>query len=137
MISAIFDFFRLSVNAGYQIVGIDVVVSNGMNTGINNGQFNWTWWTADGVNAIDPVLSYTMYTDNTVSTTADMTGLTTIDYYLSGAGAVKSSSADSTSIDYSWTITVAPSAVPLPATVWLFGSGLLGIIGISRHKKST
>ena len=29
------------------------------------------------------------------------------------------------------------TAVPLPAAVWLFGSGLLGLIGISRRKKAT
>jgi hypothetical protein len=29
------------------------------------------------------------------------------------------------------------SAVPIPAAVWLFGSGLLGLIGVSRHKKTT
>lgn len=28
------------------------------------------------------------------------------------------------------------SAVPIPTAVWLFGSGLLGLIGISRRKKS-
>lgn len=28
------------------------------------------------------------------------------------------------------------SAVPVPAAVWLFGSGLLGLIGISRRKKA-
>ena len=32
----------------------------------------------------------------------------------------------------SWTVT----AVPVPAALWLFGSGLLGLIGIARHKKS-
>jgi hypothetical protein len=30
----------------------------------------------------------------------------------------------------------ASSAVPIPATVWLFGSGLLGLAGISRRKKA-
>jgi hypothetical protein len=30
----------------------------------------------------------------------------------------------------------AASAVPIPATVWLFGSGLLGLIEISRRKKA-
>jgi len=29
----------------------------------------------------------------------------------------------------------APSAVPVPAAVWLFGSGLIGLLGISRRKK--
>ena len=29
----------------------------------------------------------------------------------------------------------AVSSVPVPAAIWLFGSGLLGLIGISRRKK--
>lgn len=29
----------------------------------------------------------------------------------------------------------APAAVPVPAAVWLFGSGLLGLVGIARRKK--
>ncbi|MDX2458330.1 MAG: VPLPA-CTERM sorting domain-containing protein, partial [Gammaproteobacteria bacterium] len=28
------------------------------------------------------------------------------------------------------------SAVPVPAAVWLFGSGLLGLVGIARRKKA-
>lgn len=28
------------------------------------------------------------------------------------------------------------SAVPIPPVLWLFGSGLLGLIGLARHKKS-
>jgi hypothetical protein len=31
---------------------------------------------------------------------------------------------------------VGASIVPLPAAVWLFGSGLLGLVGIARCKKS-
>jgi len=31
----------------------------------------------------------------------------------------------------------APSAVPVPAAVWLFGSGLLGLVGMSRRKKAS
>jgi len=29
------------------------------------------------------------------------------------------------------------STVPIPAAVWLFGSGLIGLIGFARHKKSS
>ncbi len=32
-------------------------------------------------------------------------------------------------------ITADVSAVPVPAAVWLFGSGLLGLIGVARRKK--
>jgi len=31
---------------------------------------------------------------------------------------------------------VRVSAVPIPATVWLFGSGLIGLIGFARRKKA-
>jgi hypothetical protein len=37
-----------------------------------------------------------------------------------------------------WTdlsLTVVPTVVPVPAAVWLFGSGLLGLVGIARSKK--
>lgn len=32
------------------------------------------------------------------------------------------------------TFSLAPSAVPVPAAVWMFGSGLIGLIGIARRK---
>ncbi len=31
---------------------------------------------------------------------------------------------------------VTPAPVPLPAAVWLFGSGLLGLVGVARRKRS-
>lgn len=34
------------------------------------------------------------------------------------------------------TLTVNLGAVPIPAAVWLFGSGLIGLIGIARRKKA-
>ena len=33
-------------------------------------------------------------------------------------------------------VTPEPPAVPLPAAVWLFGSGLLGLVGMARRKKA-
>lgn len=32
--------------------------------------------------------------------------------------------------------TVQPTVVPIPAAVWLFGSGILGLIGVARRRKS-
>ena len=36
----------------------------------------------------------------------------------------------------SGTIDFAVATVPVPAAVWLFGSGLLGLIGVARRKKA-
>ena len=40
-----------------------------------------------------------------------------------------------TSVQYLVHLEGYVSNVPVPAAVWLFGSGLLGLIGISRRKK--
>lgn len=32
-------------------------------------------------------------------------------------------------------LTIGASAIPVPAAIWLFGSGLIGLIGIARRKK--
>jgi hypothetical protein len=34
------------------------------------------------------------------------------------------------------TLGLTPTAIPIPAAVWLFGSGLLGLIGVARRKKT-
>lgn len=38
--------------------------------------------------------------------------------------------------NFSANLTPTPKVVPVPAAVWLFGSGLLGLVGIARRKKS-
>ena len=35
------------------------------------------------------------------------------------------------------TVTAITSPVPVPAAAWLFGSGLLGLVGVARRKKSS
>ncbi|MES9991219.1 MAG: VPLPA-CTERM sorting domain-containing protein [Candidatus Thiodiazotropha sp.] len=37
--------------------------------------------------------------------------------------------------DMNWSIELNVSPVPLPAALWLFASGLLGLIGFSRYKR--
>ena len=39
-------------------------------------------------------------------------------------------------LTYDLYLTGTVSAVPVPAAVWLFGSGLIGLIGIARRKKA-
>ena len=38
--------------------------------------------------------------------------------------------------NYAWAVQSGDvSAVPVPAAVWLFGSGLIGLVGFAKHKK--
>lgn len=48
---------------------------------------------------------------------------------------LSSSSFDSDYYNESWQFDLTTSAVPVPAAVWLFGSGLLGLIGVARRKQ--
>jgi hypothetical protein len=59
-------------------------------------------------------------------------------------GTSDGSDAVATPFDGSWTLSSngtltysAVSAVPVPAAVWLFGSGLVGMIGVARRKLAT
>jgi hypothetical protein len=36
--------------------------------------------------------------------------------------------------NFQYTLTLTPTTVPVPAAAWLFGSGLLGLIGVARRK---
>jgi hypothetical protein len=51
-------------------------------------------------------------------------------------GAVCDASADCSSDVYFDNVVVDVAPVPIPAAAWLFGSGLLGLIGTARRKKA-
>ncbi len=55
-----------------------------------------------------------------------------IQFSIQGVG-IQSLSDESRAMD-NLTITAAP--VPVPAAAWLFGSGLLGLVGVARRKKA-
>jgi hypothetical protein len=70
----------------------------------------------------------------------DHSGMLLPDIYTLSAGTVIGASAffatlESGTADFSLDFKV--TAVPIPAAAWLFGSGLLGLIGIARRKKET
>lgn len=42
-----------------------------------------------------------------------------------------------TGVDFAFLIDADTTIIPIPGAVWLFGSGMLGLIGIARRKKAT
>lgn len=71
-------------------------------------------------------------------TSAGITGLEIIlgHYRSNGSGSFDYSYFGDSAIDSIILSGSQVSAVPVPATIWLFGSGLLGLIGVSRQKKT-
>jgi len=59
-------------------------------------------------------------------------------YTIIGRGSTSAGEIDGLTQDtintFNWNLKI--TAVPIPAAVWLFGSGLLGLIGIARRKKA-
>ncbi len=53
-----------------------------------------------------------------------------------GADEIDFRSAGNTMADHFYIRNADASVVPVPAAVWLFGSGLIGLVGVARRKKS-
>jgi len=55
---------------------------------------------------------------------------------LSGADGLSMSDFINVSFQYGTSFDEPNVVVPVPAAVWLFGSGLLGLVGIARKRRS-
>lgn len=64
----------------------------------------------------------------------DATGEVTLNGSWSNIADSDSFSDQTTKPNVSWLLYRDPMVVPVPAAVWLFGSGLLGLVGIARRK---
>jgi len=67
----------------------------------------------------------------TVTTGSDVSGGVTLQL-----GATNGSGTPTTMFYDNISIMADVNAVPVPAAVWLFGSGLLGLVGVARRKKA-
>lgn len=96
--------------------------STAWGTGFSNGIGNFTW---DGTYGH----TYTLDYHGTVPH-GDPSNFGDVKYALHLVGTVTTGPAATAVAN------LGPAPVPVPAAVWLFGSGLLGLVGIARRKKS-
>lgn len=56
------------------------------------------------------------------------------DLFPTGSGAPGHPTIDGPTVGFSYTLDLHLEPVPVPAAAWLFGSGLLGLVGVARRK---
>ena len=135
-------FYYLAAESGY---------TNSFNSGSNtitehNESFKWDGWSSFTISvAANEILdfSFTSATahaltpvDNASSTSLEGLGIMTDGDMSELVLAYNDNALGTGDADYDDMLVRAEfSAVPVPAAVWLFGSGLLGLIGIARRRK--
>lgn len=106
-------------------------------TGNTSTVFGWgdqraSGTTFDGKNAPNSWISASVGNGAAIGTTQSLFLFATNGTGLTGSANVYTGG--TINIDAAADITYTPSTVPLPAAVWLFGSGLLGLIGVGRRR---
>ena len=90
-------------------------------------------------NPLGTLLEFSAVTVGLGELALTVTGGAAAAYFTSGTLLFDETIVDGVFTDPNFTLTMTAtpvSAVPVPAAVWLFGSGLLGMVGIARRRKS-
>ena len=113
---------RIELPAGLSAIGFDVANLLGL-----GGNFRFTL--SDGVTVIADVARVETNSFSFIGFTNDMGDIRSLEIFNRSGGNGTFEAVDNVTLG---TLT----AVPIPAAVWLFGSGLIGLIGVARRKKS-
>ena len=111
------DVFGPSVQQNLDITGDLTIIDSNIHTWQGSTSFDLTESTWDGINHIGLGLQNNLYAATTTEGEVAW-----IEKKLAAGG-----------IDLS---VITTAVVPVPGAVWLFGSGLLGLVGIARRKKA-
>ena len=122
-----FDITGLQAGATYDLA-IYAMINAGGNVTDASGSTGFNFWTGGGAGGGDP--TYNMPGDESYDY-ALYTGLVPFDMG-GGVFGIRLENFDGAVSGFQL---VVPQ-VPVPAAVWLFGSGLIGLIGIARRKKA-
>lgn len=126
---------------------------NGASTGTSNDAFdiyfgkvgggngdgdNWAAKTTDTTRTTDIAQNFWFLTTSSTATAAQATKVA-FGVDLNNNGTLDTDEFGKWSVDMTaGTLTYAnPAAVPVPAAVWLLGSGLIGLVGVARRKKES
>ena len=93
--------------------------------GTSNGlSANQSWYTTSGIDQTQAFMTSTSSTQSLYGVTGNGTKTSKAQVYLFG----------NWSLDANGNLHNNPVATPLPAAVWLFGSGLVGLLGLGRRR---
>ena len=93
------------------------------------------------LNGVTPTHSSISFTDPAYSSSFGLVTLTQRLFYWDLASATDTFHFDFAGLDHSMSFTqaaidIVPAPVPLPAAVWMFGAGLMSLLGITRRKST-
>jgi hypothetical protein len=99
---------------------------------LGNGGFDATNW----------LESHWLYNDPSGSSGVDLNGfeidqfvLTISNFQLISPGSDPNGDGIWSEYSLDWSVNIHGAVIPIPPALWLFGSGLLGLFGITSHKK--
>lgn len=142
-LGSVVPFFGLNWTAGGDIIttpgsyDVDTGVAGSI-TGIEVGEGQWFGhllfdWGATQNTDLVLVWDVTHQPDGSIKLiSTDVIS----DLFPTGSGALGHPVIDGATVGFSYSFDLLLTPIPLPAAMWLFGSGLLTLVGITRHKKA-
>jgi hypothetical protein len=117
-----------------------LLVNNGLNTGVDTVDIDLAAGSDYTATSVVSSGSITLFNDNefvVVTTDTSGTWYEPIDWFVAAPNTniYNIIFANGAVLQIDAVASNPPSEIPVPAAVWLFGSGLLGLVGVARRKK--